>query len=66
MPFLSVLAPIIAQMGYILLSERVIRRVTVITLRYLADSSKNKFTHDMLGEVAQALDVPPAVYEAKK
>lgn len=62
----NILAPIIAGMGYRLLSERVVRRVTVITLRKLAESSKNKFTHDMIATVADALDVPPTVYKAEK
>lgn len=61
----STLAPIIAGMGLKLVSERVIRRVTVITLRYFADGTKSKVTHDLLETVAQALDVPSNVYKAQ-
>ena len=61
----ATLAPIIAAMGLRLVSERVIRRVTVITLRYFADSTKSKMTHDLLETVAQALDVPAEVYKVK-
>ena len=62
MPFIiSVIAPIFAQMGLMLLSERVIRRVTVITLRALEKKATNELTKDIVDTVADALEVPPPV-----
>jgi len=59
MPFIiSVIAPIFAQMGLMLLSERVIRRVTVVTLRALEKKATNELTKDIVDTVADALEVP--------
>lgn len=71
MPFLlgilgsagNILAPIVAQMGLKLLSERVVRRVAVLTLRHFADQPGNSLTHQYLGVVADALEVPAEVYK---
>ena len=61
MPFIiNVLGPIVAQMGLLLLRERVIRKVTVITLKALADMTSNKLTHELVDTVAEALE-PPSV-----
>lgn len=58
---INVIAPIFAQMGLMLLSERVIRRVTVITLRALEASVSNKLTKDIVDTVADALEVTEPV-----
>ena len=58
-----ILAQIVATMGLKLLSERVVRRVTVITLRALEAKTKEK--HPKLSEtidvIADALEVPAEV-----
>jgi hypothetical protein len=62
MPFLvNTLGPIIAQMGLLLLRERVVRKVTVITLRYLESKTSNKLTKDLVDAVADALEPPAEV-----
>ncbi len=60
---LNILGPIIAQMGLMLLSERVVRRVTVLTLRALEGSLKKSYPHisDVIDVVADALEVPEPV-----
>lgn len=58
--FVMVLGKIIAQMGLLLLSERVVRKITVVTLKALAEKTTNKLTHDVVNTVAEALEVPPA------
>lgn len=62
MPFIGILAPIVAQMGLLLLSERVVRRVVVITLRALESGMKSKYPHisDVIDVIADALEVPAA------
>lgn len=57
----NIVGPIVAQMGMMLLSERVIRRVTVVTLRALERKTTNQLTKDIVDTVADALDVPPPV-----
>jgi len=59
--FVMVLGKIIAQMGLLLLSERVVRKITVVTLKALAEKTTNKLTHDIVATVSEALEVPPAV-----
>lgn len=62
MPFLiNTLGPIIAQMGLLLLRERVVRKVTVITLRYLESKTTNKLTKELVDAVADALEPPAEV-----
>lgn len=62
MPFIvNTLGPIIAQMGLLLLRERVVRKVTVITLRYLESKTTNKLTKDLVDAVADALEPPAEV-----
>lgn len=58
---INILGPIIAQMGLMLLSERVVRRVTVATLRALEKRVSNELTKDIVDTVADALEVPPPV-----
>jgi hypothetical protein len=59
----SVIAPIIATMGVKLMTERVVRNVTVLTLRYFEERLKAK--HPTLSAavdiVADALEVPKEV-----
>lgn len=59
--FVTVLGKIIAQMGLMLLSERVVRTVTVATLRALERNVSNQLTKDVVDAVADALEVPKAV-----
>lgn len=59
----SVIAPIVATMGLKLMSERVVRNITVITLRYFEEKLKEK--HPTLSAavdvIADALEVPKEI-----
>jgi hypothetical protein len=64
-PFLasagSALAGIVAQMGLMLLTERVVRRVSVVTLRKLqAGAEESKYP-----KLAEAIDVIADAWELK-
>lgn len=59
--FVMVLGKIIAQMGLMLLSERVVRSVTVSTLRALERKLSNQLSKEIVDAVADALEVPPPV-----
>lgn len=62
MPFLvNVLGPIFASMGLMLLRERFVRKITVVTLRYFEAKTTNKLTKDLVDAVADALEPPVEV-----
>ncbi len=65
LPFLSPLimaagktiAGIVAQMGLMLLTERVVRRVTVVTLREIERRADNPNLKELIDAVADALEI---------
>lgn len=59
----NILAPIVAQMGWMLLSERVVRRVAVISVRWLESKTPNQSVKDALEVIAKAWDVPELAYK---
>ena len=67
MPFLMTLlellgnaiAPTLASMGMMLLTERVLRRMSVITVRWLEGKAPNQSVKDALETIAQAWDLKP-------
>lgn len=74
MPFLAgifqvlgnVIAPMVAQMGMLLLTERVVRRVTVLTLRWLEAKAPNDSLAEAIDIIADALEVPDLSYKVKE
>ncbi len=57
----NIVAPIIAQMGLRLLTERVVRRVAVVTLRSFEDRVSNPRFKEAIDIIADALEVPEAI-----
>lgn len=58
---INILAPIVANMGLLLLRERVIRQVVVVTLKKLQPKDTNSLTADVLKIVEEALQPSPPV-----
>ncbi len=59
----NILAPIIAQMGLMLLTERVVRRVAVITIRWIETRTPNPNVKAGLEVIAHAWEVPELIYK---
>ena len=60
------IAPMIAQMGMLLMTERVVRRVAVLTLRWLEAKAPNQQLADAIDIIADALEVPDLSYKVDK
>lgn len=59
----DILAPIIAQMGLMLLTERVVRRVAVLTIRWIEGKTPNQNVKEALEIIAKAWEVPELIYK---
>jgi len=56
----NVLGPIIAQMGYALLRERVVRKITIVTLNLLKDKASNRHVKDYIQVLIDTWEPPAA------